>query len=666
MLSILCLVFFAVCGVWAAWCWLPRLGSVMRTYVGASVGLLMLLWLPALWAMAVRFSLLAHGLSALTALLLCAGAWLTRDRRERVRLGERDRAQLKLLLLVALPLTVLGGYLQYTHSIRPAADGSLHVGQSTYGDLQLHLAVTTSAVNAQFPLQNSLMLGASMAYPYLSDTFATSMYLLGLPLSTAMALTGTVMLALVFTGYCLLCAQLCRRRGAAWLAVCLLFLNGGLGFFYTLSGTIENGVTTTAWDNLREVMEGYYKTPTNQPDPNNLRWSNILCDMLIPQRGILGGWTMLLPCLNLLLPPLAKKENPSTRALVLLGLMAGGLPLLHTHSFLALALASAGVCAWCVWHAERGRRWDALRPFVLYAGLTAALALPQLILFTFPQATGSDHFLRFQFNWCNNRGGNGLIDPYFWFYLKNIGLPYLLILLALLRRRPQEPEERGWVDQRRMIALGAFCIYAVAELVLFQPNEYDNNKLLYVWFLLCLPMAADYACEAYEKLRGLAGRRAIAALFLATCFLSAGLTVARECVSDYQAYDASDVAAGEFVKENTPEHSVFLTGTEHLNPVVSLAGRTIVCGSDLYLYYHGFSTGGRKAELSAFYEDPASNLAVLEKYGVEYVYVSDYERSSYAVDDAALDRLFTRVYSDGVHAIYQVEGDPAMDVNADG
>ena len=36
-----------------------------------------------------------------------------------------------------------------------------------------------------------------------------------------------------------------------------------------------------------------------------------------------------------------------------------------------------------------------------------------------------------------------------------------------------------------------FLIYAVAEVFKFQPNEYDNNKLLYVWFLLCLPMAAD-------------------------------------------------------------------------------------------------------------------------------------------------------------------------------
>ena len=217
-------------------------------------------------------------------------------------------------------LTVLGGYLQYTHSIRLAADGTYHVGQSTYGDLSLHLAVCTSIVNASFPLENSLMLGATMAYPYLSDSIATSMLMLGMPLNTAMVFTGTMMMALVYAGYGLLAMQLCRRRGAAALAFFLLFLNGGLGFFYTLDATVNGYEVTTMWDNLANVMQGYYQTPTNQPDPHNLRWVNIICDMLVPQRGILGGWTLLMPALNLLVPPLCRREHHGVRELVLLGL----------------------------------------------------------------------------------------------------------------------------------------------------------------------------------------------------------------------------------------------------------------------------------------------------------------------------------------------------------
>ncbi len=835
LVGIVFFAFFLAGGLVIARYWLPGLRPLVRWYLGASVGLLAMLWLPVLWAYAVAFTVTAHLLAALTLALLMMLAYLSRDKRPRVRYGEEDRRTLAAVLTVVVPLAVLAAWLEYTHSIRLGGDGAYHVGQSTYGDLSLHLAIATSAVNAKFPLQNSLMVGATMAYPYLSDTFASTFYLLGMNLSAAMALTGTLMCLSVFTGYALLCAQLCRRRGAVWLAVCLLFLNGGLGFFYTLSGTVVDGAVTTAWDNLRNVLTGYYQTPTNQPNPNNLRWVNVICDMLIPQRGILGGWTMLMPALLLLLPPLVRRRRPETRTLVLAGLVAGGMPLLHTHSFLALALGSAGFCLYAVLTAPRGRRKEAFTPFLLYGGIAAALSLPQLINFTFVQATSSDHFLRFQFNWCNNRGGNGLVDPYFWFYIKNIGLPYLLILFALCQRRrgdlrdeaeraaartdglyerepqpvkaeeepeaepeatpdvaqaepavmaapketeapaetgedeteeqperasvfahempaygashliaakdeaakltatrpytrplppdrlraaafspedsdrvgvmravtgesaaeasrrplieeifrstyhrdetadaetrakaftPGEPETcfadvppaRDWVRRNRLLAAGAFLILLVAELVIFQPNEYDNNKLIYVWFLLCLPMAADYALELFARLSGLGGRRVIAALFLLTCFLSAWLTVARETISDYQAYSATDIAVADYVKESTPEHCVFLTGTQHLDPVASLAGRTIVCGSDLYLYFHGFSTTQRKAEISAFYEDPAGHLDLLLKYGVQYVYVSPYERADYDVNENALRALFPVEYEadNGSYLVFSV------------
>jgi len=674
LFGIVYLLFFLAGGVAITRFWLPRRRAVVRWYLGAAIGVFLLMWLPALWAYAVRFSLPAHGLAAGTLGLLIAGAYLTRDKAAAVPFGEKDQPQVRLLLFVALPLTLLAGFLEYTHSIMPTA-GGYYVGQSTYGDLSLHLAVATSAIDAAFPLENSLMVGATMAYPYLSDTIATSMVMLGMGLPTAMAFTGALLCALVFSGYTLLAAALCRKKGAAALAVLLLFLNGGLGFFYTLSGTVENGVKTTLWDNLRTIMTGYYKTPTNQPDPYNLRWVNIICDMLIPQRGFLGGWSMLMPVFLLVLPPLVRRgpkpagaiaqtatagwraalfRNPP-RAYILAGIIAGGMPLLHTHSFLALGLSSIGFCAYAVLEAPRGGRLKAFKPFLWYGVIAAALAAPQLLNLTFKQATASDHFLRFQFNWCNNRGGGGLVEPYFWFYIKNVGVPYLLILLALFQRRQALPAGDGrklaraqrhndGIRQYRLIALGAFLILLIAEFIIFQPNEYDNNKLIYVWFLLCLPMAADYALTLYGKIRGVGGHRLIAVLFLLACFLSAGLTVARECVSGYQAYTNEDIATAEFIKENTPGHSVFLTGTQHLNPAASLAGRTIICGSDLYLYYHGFTTTGRKAELEAFYEDPAAHLDILTKYGVDYVYVSAWERSSYIVDTDALDSLFDRIY----------------------
>ena len=232
MSGVLYYLLFLGGGLLIARYWLPRLRPLTRWYAGVSIGLFLMMWLPVLWAYAVAFTITAHLLAALTLALVVMLAYLTRDRRTRVRFAIEDRRMLRAILIVVVPLTLLAAWLEYTHSIRPAADG-YHVGQSTYGDLSLHLAVTTSIIGAQFPLQNSLMIGATMAYPYLADSFAASFTLLGMSLPAAMAVTGTVMCLYVFTGYALLCAQLCRRRGAVWLAVCPAVCQRRARFFFT-------------------------------------------------------------------------------------------------------------------------------------------------------------------------------------------------------------------------------------------------------------------------------------------------------------------------------------------------------------------------------------------------------------------------------------------------
>ena len=60
MLGILCslffLLFFLAGGVFLTRMLLPRRKPVLRVYLGLSLGLFLMMWLPVLWAYAVRFS----------------------------------------------------------------------------------------------------------------------------------------------------------------------------------------------------------------------------------------------------------------------------------------------------------------------------------------------------------------------------------------------------------------------------------------------------------------------------------------------------------------------------------------------------------------------------------------------------------------------------------
>ena len=678
MLAVAYFLLYIHCGMIITFSLFPRKPVVVRCWLGACLGIALLMWLPVLFAFVWEFSYLAHVAAMVLLILLSAAAYFTRDRSAWTAWGERDEQLIKLLLFVALPLTVVGGYLQWTHTIRPMADGTLHVGQSTYGDLPLHMGIISSLRNASFPPDYNILPGERLAYPFLADSLSTSFMLLGCSLRASILIPGIAMTALVFSGYCILAQRMADSRKTAALAALLFFLNGGLGFFYLLdmqgaalgtSGSNELQSVAGLWPRIQHVLEGWYQTPANHAEfgTYNLRWSNVIVDMMVPQRTTLGGWCEVIPCIYLLYDAL-RPETPWGMELLngsdgptavwhkreidwrqgaVLGLWAGMLPMVNTHCFLALGLMSAG---WMVYDlvTARHHRKNALLFWAAYGGIAVLAAAPQLFTWTFGQAVGNARFLRLHFNWVNNTG-SGLRDGYLWFYLKNIGLPFLLILLSLLEKN----------EKRRFIAAGAFVIFLVAEFVQIQPNDYDNNKLFYIWYMLCAVLAADYGFELLAKLNGMRAKPVIAVLSCILFFSTGVLAVAREWKSDYEMFSKGTVDAAAFVEENTDQHAMFLTDCDwHINFVSSLTGRNIVCGPDTWLYYHGYRTDERKNDIRRFYTEPENNLDVLEKYGVDYILVSNNERARYEIDDDALRRLFPVVYEGdyGGIVIYSVKG----------
>ena len=612
MLGILLLCGYLLCGGLIADCLFARKPGLIRIWLGLCLGLLLMMWLPAIFAFVIRFTRAAQLLG-----LACAAvpaAVLFWRGRKRLRSPEPFCGGIPFWLPIALivPLAILSAYLQYTHVLRNV-DGALHVGQSTYGDLCLHLGIATSLRNAAFPPHYSILPGALLGYPFLADSMVTSMLLLGTKLSAAYVLTGTLMMILVYTGFVIFAWELTHKKAAVILAFVLMFINGGLGFIYTFDGVFKDPTA------LYEAFTAFYKTPTNMTD-RNLVWVNVIADMMIPQRTLLAGWTMLLPALYMLLDA---ARNRSLKRFLLLGAWAGLMPMVHTHSFFALGLLSAGVLFHQLVVAPREELKQTVACYLCYAALAMLLALPQLLIWTFPQTLNGGG-LAVHFNWINNQGFGYLTDGYFWFWIKNVGLVYILMVPAALSLK------KG--SLARSLALGALVIYGVAELIRFQPNSYDNNKLFYVAFMVMMPIVALYLTELWEHLRGVRGRALLACVFMLVSVLSGTITLAREVVSDYLLFSADEVHAAEFIDAELPADAVFLTGTQHNNPVAVLAGRDIVCGSDSYLFYHGIDYSAQHNAEIQMLTDPANSADLFAEYGVDYVYISSSERFYHEAD----------------------------------
>lgn len=633
MISIVYLLLYMAAGMQMIRFLLPRKSPLVRGWLGAALGMLLEMQLPALFAWLFGFTIKAHiaAVAALAAIL--AACRYLRDKRSPAAMTAEDKRQAAVMAAVCLPLTALSAYLQYTHMLMPASDGSYWCGQSTYGDLCMHLSFITSMKDMSFPPTYNLLAGTALSYPYLTDSLSTTFYMLGMPLNLALVVPGTLLMALTYAGYMLLAQQILGgRHKAVAVAALLFFFNGGLGFLYDFDLAF-----TDHFARVKEIFAGYYKTPANQPD-FNLRFSNVIADLMIPQRALMGGWAMGIPALYLLI---SSSREKSMRQTVLLALWAGALPLVHTHTFLALGLFSGGYILGRLIVQKEERSGILVRAGV-YLSIVLVLALPQ-VLGNAVRQTLEGGSLRFQFNWVNNSGGRGFKDGYFWFWVKNAGLPFILVVCACLCAR-----RRGYLD----IMLGMTAIYVVAETILFQPNEYDNNKLFYIWFMFAMILAADYGSMIMQRLAGLPGRALLCGLFLWASVFSGALSLGREAVSSYQLFSANAVAAGDWIRENTDRDDVFLTGQQHINPVCSLAGRQIICGSDLYVFFHGLDYAQQSADCRRFYENPRENADVLTKYDVHYIYVSDYERAEFDVDLDALDETYELIYENDDVRIY--------------
>ena len=408
-LGVLYLLVFLAAGCTCVRFLLPRKSLLTRVWLGVSLGLLLMMWLPALIAFAVDFTWTAHLLALIPLAGLTAGCFFLRDPSPVKKWDAREKQLAGQMLMVVLPLTLLSGYLQYTHCLRVGSDGGWWVGQSTYGDLPMHMSFITSLKNAAFPPDYALFPGQRLSYPFLTDSLSTSLYLMGFSLEWAIVVPGTLMMALCFTGVMVLAREMTAGKKTIILATLLFFLNGGLGFLYNfdLAGGTVNNPFSTVIERIREILDGYYATPTNQPTPYNLRWSNVIADLMVPQRTLLGGWCMALPCFYLLFTSFAPEKRPAfaqrIRQTGLLAVWAGALPLIHTHSFLALGLCSLGMMVYDLIHDKE--RWSQLQWYLAYGVIAVVLSAPQLICFTFEQVfqgTGSGNsFLQIWLNWVN-------------------------------------------------------------------------------------------------------------------------------------------------------------------------------------------------------------------------------------------------------------------------
>lgn len=664
---------------------LKNKSRITRILCGSVLGSVLLQWIPAVLAFIFNFSKTAHILAACLCGAAVAALFLLRLPHAALSYPAPDdiRTFMKrhyIFVILFLITFITFCCMLSSHTLLVKEDG-LHTGQATYGDMNMHLGFITSIARQQtFPPYYSISPGDKLNYPFLCDSISSSIYLWGASLRYSFLLPMLFAAAQVMLGFYCLAYTWLRKASKASLAWFFFFFNGGLGFVYFFDWARERTYQ------FMNIFTEYYQTPTNLIN-NNIRWVNIIVDMLLPQRATLFGYAVLFTCIWLLWRAVYQNEKD---LFPLTAVLTGALPMIHTHSFLAMGFISAawllmylyqhirgesrskypgrilfvgflllmcllqilsgedqaisssrflGLCLvvlgilFCVGvlylirYVKRYGAKELLSTWGVFLAVILILALPQLFYWTFGQ-TSHNGFNTGHFNW-GNQG-----DNYLWFYIKNWGIILLLLVPAV------------FYSSRRNFAIlsASFLIWFTIELISFSPNTYDNNKLLYVAYIFFCCVSAEYGYELYQRCKSVRGTGLFCGAFLLMSCLSAVLTMGRELVSDYTVYSNAHVEAGIFIDQNTAPNATFLTNDRHVNEAAALAGRNIVSGAGVYLWPHGIYNDERAADIKTMFESPEISSDLFAMYHVDYIMISSWERSSYDISEETFDALFECIY----------------------
>jgi len=314
------------------------------------------------------------------------------------------------------------------------------------------------------------------------------------------------------------------------------------------------------------------------------------------------------------------------------GFVAGLLPLVHAHSFIA-TMGVAGVLA--LINIKKWREWLA---FILVASI---IAIPQMLWSTHGSAVSTRQFIGWEFGWGH---GN---ENVLWFWFKNTGFFIPLLITALLWKT-----DRYLISRKLLLFYLPFTLcFIIPNLIKFAPWIWDNIKILYYWWIASAPLIALLLAKLWE---GGFGNRMLAVALFVMLTLSGALDVIPLLMrqGQYQEFDNEGIAFAEMIKQRTPITAMILHAPVHNTPVF-LSGRRSLMGYPGHIWTHGIDSGLRETEIKRIYNGSYDARALLAKYKVDYVVVDPQEHSVMPVNDAFF-KQFHEVATVGEYHLYKV------------
>jgi hypothetical protein len=535
------------------------------------------------------------------------------------------------------------------------------------GDLPFHLGTIFGFTDGNnFPPQNPSFAGAKFSYPFIADLITAGFMKLGAGIEDALFVQNVAWafsLLVILERFAL---KLTRDAFAAKIVPVLLFFSGGLGVFAFLSDY---------WHQTASFFQYLQHLPFDYTIGDKFRWGNSLVVLFITQRSFLLGAPLTIFVLTFLWKifsneaespaggflneagttkqhEITRKDQdsknprsafPIPQSALLIGFLAGTLPLIHLHSLAVLFIVTA-----CLFIAKP----DKWRDWVSFGVGVCIVGVPELAWALTGTASRTSEFFSWWWGW--NKGDT----DFFWFWFINTGITIPVIIAGILylysprRRKDASSDENTRAQDLLLFYIPFLFCFILCNTARLAPWEWDNIKILIYWFIGSLPFMAIFLAWMWRENATL---RIVSIVCLIVLTSSGALDVWRTVSGQtkIQIFERKAVLAADQIKAKTEPGSIFLNAPTY-NTAIALTGRNSVMRYSGHLGSHGIDYRQRDADVKSIYAGTRDADKLLSEYNVGYVLISPEEKAMMPVNEDFFKK-FPVVVESGDYRVYKTE-----------
>ena len=469
---------------------------------------------------------------------------------------------------------------------------------SNWQDTPFHYEIIESLNQGNFPPQTPNYVGTPLTYHYFVD-FHTAIVekMYGYLPSLMPVLNALFILVFALAIYAL--ARPYGRKVAVVATVVAVF-GWGLSYFGLFSALLNGAFNPT--QNYIYQFQQQFGLPS-------------MFDNLLQQRPLLMG----LPVFALVLALLRDMDDKNR--IILAGVLTGLVFQFHNVAFFCCYLAFAVSILF------------SLRRFkfsFLYFLIPSVFALPFIL-----SSGGS-----FNFTVSSLFVAQFVQNPFVYYFL-NLGVPFILAIVSFIK------------PGHEYLKVTFLLLFFIPNILLLTPWVWD----MYKFFMFAWVPIAILSGIVLAKVKW---RLVVVAVVLFSVLTSTSVVI-YNVGTEYQGASWDEYSVGLWIRDNTPQNSVFLTYYGIHEPPTMIGGRLRVSSYVYWPYGHGVPLDQvfqRENDIDSAFNGTETQLAAIVRlYNVSYIYVGNEELGNYPACIIHFDSVswLTTVYSEGTFRVYQID-----------